>query len=561
MKKIFSLIILFVSIFSAQNIFAERINSYDVDMFLNQDSSVLISEKIVYDFGSNDRHGIFRYIPKTFEIKGQEKMNGLKKRNLDFELISVKRNEKDEVYDFDQKDSNNNFFIKIGDPHKKITGLHTYTIEYKVFGSLRYFGDYDELYWNAIGNKWEVPIEKASVDIYGENINFMNISCYVGVSGSNQNCSSSLKNKNKLSFFEGTILPGANFTVAASFAKGVVAVDERYSWGILAYIGAGMLILLSIIFFAVVRARSYLNKYRIDESIYTRYEPPQDLSPIHIGYLIDKQFDGKDMSAGLIYLAQRGYVKIERLKEGFLSSVDYKFIKMKKDSTSLNVEYKEILETLFVFSGEIKLSKISKSSLIQAKESIRKRLNSLFVEKKYIENLFEKEDNIKILWSVSIMIMFVFGSFLFPILLFFIIPFVFIGIFVFIFISKRYTEKGWKAKYVIEGFKDFLSMTEKDRYEKINHPFGNPQEFMEYLPYAIAMGVEKEWARQFERFNIKNPDWYSGTHDFNVVVFARSMTDMTSTLSRVASPKSSVSGSSGAGFSGGGSGGGGGGSW
>ncbi len=53
--------------------------------------------------------------------------------------------------------------IKIGDPDTTITGVHTYTIVYTVGAALNGFADHDELYWNAIGDEWDVPIDQASV--------------------------------------------------------------------------------------------------------------------------------------------------------------------------------------------------------------------------------------------------------------------------------------------------------------------------------------------------------------------------------------------------------------
>jgi hypothetical protein len=35
-------------------------------------------------------------------------------------------------------------------------------------------------------------------------------------------------------------------------------------------------------------------------------------------------------------------------------------------------------------------------------------------------------------------------------------------------------------------------MTEKERIEFFNSPETNPQEFLDYLPYAIAFGVEEK---------------------------------------------------------------------
>ncbi len=83
---------------------------------------------------------------------------------------------------------------------------------------------------------------------------------------------------------------------------------------------------------------------------------------------------------------------------------------------------------------------------------------------------------------------------------------------------------------------------------------------MEYLPYAIAFGVEKEWAEVFKDITIPNPAWYSenGGGTFAPVSFAQSMHAFSSSVS---SASSSSSGSGGGGSSGGGGGGGGGGGW
>ena len=52
--------------------------------------------------------------------------------------------------------------LRIGDPDPTITGQHTYTISYTVRGAISPFSDHDELYWDAIGNQWQVPILSAT---------------------------------------------------------------------------------------------------------------------------------------------------------------------------------------------------------------------------------------------------------------------------------------------------------------------------------------------------------------------------------------------------------------
>ena len=46
-----------------------------------------------------------------------------------------------------------------------MSGRQDYVITYTVDGALNAFDDHDELYWNAIGAEWEVPIVAAAVDV------------------------------------------------------------------------------------------------------------------------------------------------------------------------------------------------------------------------------------------------------------------------------------------------------------------------------------------------------------------------------------------------------------
>src|SRR5205823_8408713 len=77
--------------------------------------------------------------------------------------------------------------LKIGDPNRTISGAHSYTIVYQVEGALNGFGDHDELYWNAIGTEWSVPIESASVRVVLPG-SIERVACFAGPLGSNLPC-------------------------------------------------------------------------------------------------------------------------------------------------------------------------------------------------------------------------------------------------------------------------------------------------------------------------------------------------------------------------------------
>jgi uncharacterized membrane protein len=86
-----------------------------------------------------------------------------------------------------------------------------------------------------------------------------------------------------------------------------------------------------------------------------------------------------------------------------------------------------------------------------------------------------------------------------------------------------------------------------------------PETFEKYLPYAMALGVESNWAKAFEGIYTNPPQWYTGNNfsSFSPSRFSSSLRTMSS--SAAAAMSSSPRGSGGSGFGGGGSSGGGGG--
>ena len=129
------------------------------------------------------------------------------------------------------------------------------------------------------------------------------------------------------------------------------------------------------------------------------------------------------------------------------------------------------------------------------------------------------------------------------------------------------TRQGVLAKEHILGLKQYLTVAEKDRIKFHNAPEKNPEHFEKLLPYAMVLGVERDWAKQFEGIYNKQPDCYNDSSGvpFSALVLSNSLDSFqTKANSALASrPSSASSGGSGfsGGVSGGGFGGGGGGSW
>ena len=133
------------------------------------------------------------------------------------------------------------------------------------------------------------------------------------------------------------------------------------------------------------------------------------------------------------------------------------------------------------------------------------------------------------------------------------------------------TKEGRTVLDHIAGFKQYLSITERERLDRMTAPKDTPEIFEKYLPYAIALGVENHWADRFQSVLAAAAAqgqqgflWYSGHSDpwNNPGRFAESVgSSLSSTISSASAAPGSSSGSGGGGSSGGGGGGGGGGGW
>jgi uncharacterized membrane protein YgcG len=152
----------------------------------------------------------------------------------------------------------------------------------------------------------------------------------------------------------------------------------------------------------------------------------------------------------------------------------------------------------------------------------------------------------------------------------FIIPLAVLLTPLFAFLLKAPTQGGRLLMDKIKGFKQYLSVAEKERLGVLHPPEKTPELFERYLPYALALDVEQEWAEQFS--DVLNqagsepyqPTWYSGrswtSRGYGGLADSLS-SSLTGAISSSSTAPGSSSGSGGGGSSGGGGGGGGGGGW
>jgi SsrA-binding protein len=150
-----------------------------VTMVPGRNASMMVQEQITYDFGDNQRHGIMRTIPVEF---ARDSTHVREYPLTDIEVSSPSGAPSDLKVDKGPVTT-----LRIGNPDRTVSGVQTYVIRYTVGGVINNFADHQELYWNAIGSEWDVPIASALATVEGP-AEVQQVACFEGAQGSTQQC-------------------------------------------------------------------------------------------------------------------------------------------------------------------------------------------------------------------------------------------------------------------------------------------------------------------------------------------------------------------------------------
>ncbi|MFC1626800.1 DUF2207 domain-containing protein [Patescibacteria group bacterium] len=541
-------------------IFAEQIDTFDVELYIQKDGSIDVTEYIYYDFGPVDRHGIYREIPL------EKTNNEGKKFLLDITNITVLSKTQTPIKH--TVTTNNRIKkIKIGDPDKIIQGKQLYVVQYSVSGALAYYSDHDELYWNITGNDWETTIHSASINVHFPEFienQHIQMACFTGkISSDEKQCSYTYNQQiGSYVLVKDSLYPSEGMSIVFGFPKDIVQVllpkADPYDSPIFVLLkmilAIGFIIGLLIWYIGlpiwiIISWWKYGRDPRPTMGVTSAwFSPPQGkqrrpLTPGETGTLIDEIASLRDVTASIVDLARRGYVHIreDKDKEFYLDRTD------KKVESSLRKFEKELLVGVFKKGNKIQIKKAKLASVVS---EIQKQLYEAVVSEGFFaKNPNKQRDNYYILGTLGLM------TANFP-----------LGIVAFLFgrAMPKKTLIGAEQAAVAASLKNFLISQERQLEYQAEHQLM----FEKLLPYAVAFGVEKLWAKRFEHVNLHEPDWYKGTSQktFSSTVFANSLQSSMNSFTIAATPTTSSSGfssgfSSGGGFSGGGGGGGGGGSW
>ena len=595
MKKILVFLAVFIvgagffgSVYAAD----EHVESFHSDITIQKNSQVEVKETIKYYFPS-PKHGIFRYIPESYSVKNAGSLTGSYNVYLTVNSVNIQQDDGAlAAVPYEKSQSDGNLNLKIGDPNQEVDGSVTYIIDYLAQRAINFSpkdnANQDEFYWNVTGNGWEVPIAQSSAEIHFPadiDSNTWKFGCYTGELGSQTSeCLFEAGSRDSVHYESKWELPAkSGLTVVAGFPKGIVtqpttseniALALRYNFLIYFFL------LIPFVAFVALFAVWFLKGRdpKGNGTIIPFYGPPDNLTPVELGTLYDEKADLKDISSFIIDFAVRGYIKIRELPRQstfgiFKHQPDYEIQLLRMDNAVPESEQK-IFQTIFV--PESKINRTVKLSDLQ--NSFPSQLNDIktgvytdLVQNGYFPRNPERVRNaylfvgaivafLGIILFVNDLGLIAAGSVLLTgsmIALF--------GLFM-----PRKTLKGVSAYEKILGLKEYMTVAEADRIKFHNAPVKRPEHFEKLLPYAMVLGVEKEWAKQFEGIYRQPPVWYEGSSldNFSALYLANSLTAFRDTANTAMGMRTEgggasggLSGFGGGGFSGGGFGGGGGGSW
>ena len=250
---------------------------------------------------------------------------------------------------------------------------------------------------------------------------------------------------------------------------------------------------------------------------------------------------------------------------GLMSHTGYKFTLQKKESQWTGLKQHEylLLASLFQFDGlqhdSVMLSEL-KNKFFRCVPKIAAKLYETLIDNGYyIHNPLWIRNAIIAAGSVVMLIAPHFHKTVAPMLatggFSYIIGCILSGLIVIFYgrFAGAHTPKGCIALMQILGFKEFLNRVDTDRMDRLEK---TPALFEKYLPYAMALGVEKHWAKTFDDIYKQPPTWYRGTYMASFVpsVFMGNLHQMSQSAATTmrSTPSGRGGGSAGGGFGGGG---------
>jgi len=584
-----------------------EITRYDVTADASADGTVALTIELDFDFGDDPGHGPYLTFPTR--VSYDDELDRV------FEYHDVRASSPTGApAQVNREDETSAMILRIGDENvDDVSGVQTYVVEMTVDGwinsaNVQHSGD--ELYWNVIGAGWEIPLSRLSVDVTGP-APVEGAVCFVGPEGSTTPCGSATTAGDTATFTQDVVTVGDQLTTVTGWPAGtfpgvqpilrekpdpLLPLRPTNPGGavaaLIALVGGGL---------AVARVRrtgrdrAYLGltpglrpadgqetatgarDRRTPVSV--QFTPPEGTRPGEIGTLVDEKADPVDVTATIIDLAVRGWLRIEEVprSDPRKKPKDWTLVRLRSGTEGLLPFEAWLLSSLFEKDDAVKLSDLRTtfaSSLAKVQEMLYEHVTS-------VGWFRANPKSVRTSWIVVGILLAVVGGLgiglgmaveVVPGLALVGLAVLLVGVLVIVLsgAAPARTADGTAVLAQALGFRRYLATAEANqlRFEE------GEDIFSRYLPYAIVFGLADRWSRVFAELAAQGraldaPGWYVGSYSptanaFWATGFVGAIDRFESiTTAAISAPTPGTSGGSGmsGGFSGGGVGGGGGGGW
>ncbi|WP_147525050.1 DUF2207 domain-containing protein [Cellulomonas timonensis] len=449
--------------------------------------------------------------------------------------------------------------VRVGDPDVgDIDGVHTYRIGYTVSGmpnpdvtDAATGAQVDELNWNAIGADWEIPLAHVSVTVTGP-AEILQAACYAGPAGSEASCDGADVAADAATFTQAAVPVGDQLTVAVGWPVGTlvdtapvfevrpepvdVLTPTPLTGSLALLVGVGGIGLATHRVRTRGRDRAYLGLtpglMPVDGAepavgfrdrrapVAVQFAPPAGVRPGELGTLLDEIAHPKDVTATLIDLAVRGYLRIEevpRSKPG-KKPKDWTLVRLRGAEGLIDFE-RSLYDGLFTGRSEVTLSEL-KTTFAATMASVQSGLYEEVIARGWFRT---SPAVVRMHWrwaglglialagalGVAALMFEVSGAFLPPVAL----GLVGVAVLLMANAAPARTADGTAVLAEARGFQQYLATAEAEqlRFEE------GVDVFSRYLPYAIVFGLTERWAQVFgtlaaQGAAVAEPEWYVGSY-------------------------------------------------
>ncbi|GAA2886455.1 DUF2207 domain-containing protein [Streptosporangium fragile] len=431
----------------------------------------------------------------------------------------------------------------------------TVTLEYDVKGAVTPLADAQELRWYAVGG-WSVPVEQARVTVSGP-AQLQSISCFAGPLTSAISCTEASMDHTGVvaDFGQQGLDPGEVLTVVAGYpagaAQGGPVLERRFelsnAFMLNAFTGgalAGLLVLMlggvGLLYWTRGRDARVVGSESGSLAAVRNghFAPPDGVRPGQIGTLMDEQADVIDVTATIVDLAVRSYIRIDEQPRQTYETPDWQLVRLPSAPLSSLMPYeRELYDAIFDGRDAVLLSQL-KGSFAANLGKVRDALYRDVVTQGWFAR---RPDTVRTRWTTAGMVLTAAGV-LATVALAWFTTYGLIGLALIIAgaalaVGGQYmpakTVKGSTALAHTLGFREYLAQgdigTDVPAAQRV-------ELFSRYLPYAVIFDSVDRWARVVSSVTgdgqqADNLYWYHGPAEWDLSRFADSMRTFTMTTS------------------------------